>query len=280
MGVVGAVTAALAALGGLFVLGRPAPEAAAAPASAAVLPGPVAAPLDASAVPVVVELFTSEGCSSCPPADAVLARLERTQPVPGARVVPLGLHVDTWDRLGWPDPFSSAEATARQRAYAPLGAGTYTPQAVIDGRAETVGSRGKAVELAVADAAKRPHAKVAVELARGATATTLPIAIRVGALPPGAADDAEALYAVTQTGARVAVSRGENAGSTLEHTAIARALGVVGRVPLAGAELDASVKLPPSLTPEEARALRVVVFVQERASRHVLGAATREIPVR
>src|SRR5258706_12245066 len=90
-------------------------------------------------VPVLVELFTSEGCSSCPPADALLAELSGPRGVPGAEVVPLSLHVDYWNRLGWTDPFSSAAFSERQASYA-KGGGIDAPQVVGDGGVEVVGS--------------------------------------------------------------------------------------------------------------------------------------------
>src|SRR5262245_62196102 len=100
--------------------------------------------------PVVVELFTSEGCPSCPPADAVLSRLAREQPVPGVEIVPLGMHVTYWDQLGWKDPASLREATARQQQYGRVFGEdrVYTPQAVIDGRDEVVGSDDAGVRRA------------------------------------------------------------------------------------------------------------------------------------
>lgn len=220
-------------------------------------------------VPVVVELFTSEGCSSCPPADDVLAALERASGASGVEVVPIALHVDYWNALGWPDPFSSAWATARQRSYASLGAGTYTPQAVVDGRAEVVGSRRAALEAALAAAAKAPHEAVAIDVTPSADA--FDVRVRTGALPEGGAGDAEIVLAVTQRAARVAVPRGENAGKTLEHVAIARELRVVGPAPKGGAALSTRVKLPLGLAAKDAR---VVAFVQERASRRIVGAAT------
>ncbi|MCU1263294.1 MAG: hypothetical protein JWO80_6179, partial [Bryobacterales bacterium] len=92
--------------------------------------------------PVVVELFTSEGCSSCPPADKLLAEIERAQPVANAQVLVLSEHVDYWNRLGWRDPFSSVQFSQRQSDYSAAFQkdGVYTPQMVVDGRAEFVGS--------------------------------------------------------------------------------------------------------------------------------------------
>jgi hypothetical protein len=228
-----------------------------------------------AAVPVLVELFTSEGCSSCPPADAVLAALERSQSVAGARIVPLALHVDYWDGIGWPDPFSSAQATQRQRSYTSLGSGPYTPQAVIDGRAEANGSRQAMVERAIGEAAKRAHAPIAIDVrAPKAAGAPAEVTLRVGALPAGAAADAEVLFALTQNAVRVDVPRGENAGKTLEHTAVLRQLVVVGPAPAAGADLGTRLTLPDG-TP--AKELRIVAFVLERGSRRVLGTATRDL---
>jgi hypothetical protein len=229
----------------------------------------------ANAVPVLVELFTSEGCSSCPPADNVLAGLERSQSVAGARIVPLALHVDYWDAIGWPDPFSSAQATQRQRGYASFGSGSYTPQAVIDGRAETIGSRRGRVEQAIAEAAKRPHASIAIDVpAKVGASRSFEVTLKIGALPPAATSDAELLVALTQNAVRVAVPRGENAGKTLEHTAVTRQLVVAGPAPPAGATLKTTLTLPAAVPAKE---LRIVAFVQERGSRKVLGTATRDV---
>ncbi len=135
---------------------------------------------------VVVELFSSEGCSSCPPADAVLARLAREQPVAGAEVVALELHVDYWNSLGWADPFSSAAFTDRQRAYADAFGrrGTYTPQLVVDGAAEFVGSNEAGARAAVAAAALEP--KTQVQLTRSGDRVS--IAVTDPTVGGGAAD--------------------------------------------------------------------------------------------
>lgn len=239
------------AAAGFVAFGSGVPEAVASEPGRAPAPG---------AVPVVVELFTSEGCSSCPPADAVLAQLERAQDVPGAEVVPIAFHVDYWDGIGWPDPFSMREATARQRSYAPLGGGSYTPQAVIDGAAQMVGSRRGAVEAAIAEAAKRPHVAVVARLDGDR------VAIETGAHP---APDAEIVLVILQRSARVAVPRGENGGKTLDHTAIAREVRVVGPAPAAGGKTNTSFKLPARLAAKDAR---LVILVQERGSRRILGA--------
>src|SRR5689334_14081460 len=102
----------------------------------------LAAPRRAAAQPfALVELFTSEGCSSCPPADRVLARLAAEARASGRRIFPLSFHVDYWNGLGWRDPWSTRTFTERQRNYArALGWRTYTPQMVINGAEHFVGS--------------------------------------------------------------------------------------------------------------------------------------------
>jgi hypothetical protein len=228
---------------------------------------PVATPTPPQAavpVPVVVELFTSEGCSSCPAADEVARSLEARQPVPGAEVIVLGEHVDYWDRLGWKDPFSAAAFSGRQRQYATVfKADSYTPQAVVNGRYELVGSRSAELSQRIAEATRAPRATVALSCP---TATTL--AVRVGNLPPGTRAP-EVLLALTETGLATQVGRGENAGRLLHHAAVVRALRPLGAVGATGT-FAATVPLPQGAGWAQAH-LRAVVLVQERASRRIVG---------
>ena len=191
--------------------------------------------------PVLVELFTSEGCSSCPPADAVLARLEKN---PNAIV--LAHHVDYWNSLGWPDPFSSADATARQRLYGQ----SYTPEAVIDGQVEMVGSRESSVTDAIAVATRRPHAKIEL------TATPNGAAWDVTATGP-----ADVFLAIVQDRASVPVPRGENAGKTLDHVGIVRSLKKV-----AG---PTRISLPSPISAPNGTTFSLVAFSQDERHRVV-----------
>jgi hypothetical protein len=224
----------------------------------------------AERVPVLLELFTSEGCSSCPPADDTLARLAREQSVDGAQIVPLAWHVDYWDSLGWPDPFSSAAFSDRQRGYASfLGRGSiYTPQAIVDGRAEMNGSGERALARAIADAARGPKARVSATVRADGDARVIDIA--VGPLPSGA-EPSEILVVVTQDHARVQVPRGENAGRTLDHIAIAREVRNLGTASSTG-ETRKSVRFT-TVKPGSS----IVIVVAEQLRRKVWG--VRAVPL-
>lgn len=222
----------------------------------------VAAILAATPVPVLVELFTSEGCSSCPPADALLGKLLRAQPVPGATVLGLSEHVDYWDSLGWKDPFSSSLFTQRQEEYAPVVARgrVYTPQVIVGGRSDVLGSDEIAIRSAVAHAAAEPHGTLRLER-RGNT-----VRIACQGLPAHA--DAHVLLAVVEDGLSNKVLRGENQGRTLAHAAVVRSLRRVGVASGPSFEMDVQPALDPSW-----KAPRFVAFVQEERSRKVLAAA-------
>jgi len=211
--------------------------------------------------PVLVELFTSEGCSSCPPADALLMELQEA-----GEVCVLSEHVDYWNRLGWVDPFASAQFSERQKHYADrLRSGIYTPQMVVDGRTELVGSDKAGALRAIADAARQPKAAVAVAPGGGGS-----LAIRVEPLP-GAQGPLDVYLAVTEGRLHSQVLRGENAGRRLEHTAVVRRLTVLGG-PAPGQAFTATPQV--AVDPGWKRGdLRAVVFVQERMSGRILGTA-------
>ena len=216
-------------------------------------------------VPVVVELFTSEGCSSCPAADEALRKLEAAQSVPGVEIIALGEHVDYWNRLGWKDGFSSPAYTARQRQYAQgFGSGAYTPQAVVNGQYEFVGSHVGDLTKAAASAAKSPRAVVALAAKGGA------VQVRVTDVPSATAPT-EVLLAITESGLASQVGRGENAGRLLRHASVVRQLTSLGRV---GATGSFTARVAPALGVGWKRPnLRAVVLVQEVASRRIVGAA-------
>lgn len=181
----------------------------------------------AVARPVVVELFTSEGCSSCPPADRFLTELARRPDV-----LPLAFHVTYWNALGWRDPFSFEGATARQASYAAqLGGGSYTPEMVVDGRRGLVGSdRG---EAAAAITASRGGEAVPVRLARSGDR----LSVTVGA----GAGRGRVLLIGFDPRHETAIGRGENAGHTLIETNVVRSITVIGAYEGAAVALDAAI---------------------------------------
>jgi len=226
--------------------------------------------------PVVVELFTSEGCSSCPPADALLARLAEEQLAGNLKLIALEEHVDYWNNLGWMDPFSSRDWTSRQYVYAGVlgNVNPYTPQMVIDGRVEFVGSNTQKVRQAILEAAG--NTKVPVTLAQSDSngTGTGNFSVKVGKLEGTARGDAaEVWLAVTETGLHSAVTRGENAGEDLHHAAVVRSMRKIGEAKADGETSfagDANVPLQKEWKREN---LRAVLLVQEKKSRRILGAA-------
>jgi hypothetical protein len=232
-----------------------------------------AAAIPASSDPVVVELFTSEGCSSCPRADERLSVIDHDG-LGGVPVIVLAMHVDYWDELGWKDTFGSPLWSARQAVYSHSLArgGFYTPEAVVDGSEDFVGSDDIAARHAIQRAAARQ--KATVTLSRAGSATTADeIALTVGVshLPaPTPGDSIDVVTAVTEDHIMDPVTRGENAGRTLALAPVVLSLNSIGPA-VEGASSAQTVHLPPN---SGARALRVVAFLQERASRRVVGAAS------
>lgn len=180
----------------------------------------------------VVELFTSEGCSSCPPADALLSKIITETAKDGRLVFAIAHHVDYWDRLGWRDKFSSAAASARQEAYARSLKldGIYTPQMIVNGRAEFVGSDAPRARREI-DAALATPTTAAVELTvRVTNETTVAVDYTVTGAPPGATLQ---LFLV-ERGLTTKVARGENAGRDLPHDNVARGSASVDLTDAAG----------------------------------------------
>ncbi len=232
---------------------------------------------DPGAHPVIVELFTSEGCSDCPPADRLLAHLQRTQPVPGADVIALEEHVDYWNSQGWVDPFSSAQFTERQTDYVHsfrLNSGPYTPQMVVDGSAQFVGSNERAALEAIAKAAANSEMPVTIEQAADSNPDSGSVRLRVQVGPAAGAhagDRADVFLAITEDDLSSNVTGGENAGAHLDHYGVVRQLRSIGRLDAAGSfAADTKVNLSHHWKREN---LRVVVFVQDHSGLTVLGAS-------
>ena len=199
----------------------------------------------------------------------MLAALARDAAGAWREVIALELHVDYWNQLGWTDPFSSAAFTARQQRYADAfgKSGVYTPQAVIDGAAELVGSREQAARERIAAAAEAP--KAAVALARRGDQ----LDVAVSDVPDG--EEADVLLAVTEEGLSTAVTRGENRGSTLAHGPVVRSLSKIGAV-AGGAPAGAfswTGRVPVDGAWSAAR-LRAVVLVQRERTMQIVGAGT------
>jgi hypothetical protein len=240
--------------------------------SARILTG--AGPAAASAkqtTPVLAELFTSEGCSSCPPADRLLADLDRTQPVSGAHIIVLSEHVDYWNDLGWADPYSSPLFTERQREYASRldSQGVYTPQLVIDGRASLVGSDRLGAARAIASAANGK--KIQVRLT-DVTRKGENVAVTVE-LPEGSPSNATVYIAVAGESEESNVARGENAGHRLTHVAVVRQLTRVGT---AKPSMPFSASHTFALATSSGR-VRLVAVVQDSRTLRVLGAAEQHL---
>jgi hypothetical protein len=227
--------------------------------------------------PVVLELFTSQGCSTCPPADRLLSELGRDGSA--GQVIPLAFHVDYWDRLGWSDPFGSSEWSKRQRTYAHALSGdrVATPQLVIDGRSECVGSKRDEVLRKVAAARAQPPA-AAVDLAvdvrgRGGARARLRVKVSVRVLQQTSSRDLDLWVALTQSGFVTEVKGGENASASLHDDFVVRrlekALTFRGRAGAQRAkELD--LDLDPSWPLAD---LAVAAFVQDPSSLAIVGAA-------
>jgi hypothetical protein len=239
-----------------------------------------AAAPDTARRPVLVELFTSEGCSSCPPVDALIDKLDADQFVPGAQAIVLSEHVTYWNQQGWEDPFSLDSLTQRQNEYKfrfNLDS-VYTPQIVIDGGSQMDGSNVNALGRAIAQAAAAAGPDLAIDEAEQ-SGSTVRFKVHVG---QGAAAQAPApgntrlMAALADDSAQSSIRGGENSGRTLRYVAVVRVLDDLGKSAFDGREL--SLKLPSGRQSDSSTPLRLVVFLADRHSGRVLAATERTLP--
>lgn len=210
----------------------------------------------------VVELFTSQGCSSCPPADRVLARLAAVAEKENLPIYPLSMHVDYWNRLGWRDPFSSPKYSARQQAYVgELGGGAFTPQVIVNGADETVGSRvAEVADLVRRHTSRAPEAQVTLSVTRdGREVTVAPVVT-------GGPENGVVWLALSRRTAANHVPAGENSGRDLRHAHVVVALERVGEGETVSFELPADVR------PSD---LAVTGLVQAGPAGRIVGAARK-----
>ncbi len=237
----------------------------------------------ASPAAVLVELFTSEGCSSCPPADALLQQLDRLQPVAGAQLIVLSEHVDYWDHGGWSDPHSSHLLTERQNGYSDHFklATVYTPQMVVDGNREFLGSDGRLALQACQKAAgvrKIPIRISLVSAEKPSHDNPVGLQAHVEADVPDESynlKEADIYVVVALNSTESQVAGGENKGRHLNHVAVVQSLTKIGSVKKGKSFVqDVHLKLDSRTDPER---VRVIAFVQESGQGPVLGAALQRV---
>ncbi len=217
----------------------------------------------------VVELFTSQGCSSCPPADAVLQTIARQAKSQASAVFPLSFHVDYWNRLGWTDPYSDARYSRRQRQYAAAmkSRRVYTPQMIVNGTTEFNGSNLTKANHAIKTALESP-ANVAIALnISDKKSNHLTFAYDI----EGNTQERYLLTAITTSPKENKVSRGENAGRSLSHVNVVRHFEAIKLdSPIGTVELGSKIPLDAALGNDETA--KLVAFVQDPATRQIVGA--------
>jgi hypothetical protein len=218
----------------------------------------------------VIELFTSEGCSSCPPADALLAEILKEARAKHQAIYPLAFHVDYWDRLGWRDPYSDPAHSARQRVYAQTfhSDSIYTPQMIINGQTEFVGSDRNRATVEVNKALQQP-AKVTprLTLAPGQKPNTITVICDLDALPRNATLN----VALVERNLQTKVLRGENASRTLTHDNVVRAFQ---SRPVEKSQAQLDLPLPENLKRQDAA---IIAYVQDEQM-HTIGATGADLP--
>ena len=225
--------------------------------------------------PVILELFTSEGCSSCPPADSLLDKLSQEQPFDGVEVLALEEHVDYWNSLGWSDPFSSPDFSRRQEQYAntfPDG-GVYTPQMIVDGRAQFIGNRTHEARDQIRWAASHPKSRLLLSPSSASNARTRSFELLLD--PSSAAPNSSSLdlwLAITEKGLRSNVTSGENSGELLRHAPVVRFLHKQQSVSLPlNSPITFSLDLRDNWVPAK---LTLIAFLSDPHSRRILAAGS------
>jgi hypothetical protein len=223
----------------------------------------------AAQAPVVVELFTSEGCSSCPPADALLLKLSQMDVTGFPQVIVLGEHVDYWNSTHWTDRFSSTQFSQRQQGYAQrFGlASPYTPQMIIDGQKQLVGNNPSEVGQDI-DAAAKTQKPAKVSVAKLAADS-----YQVSVEAPNT--KGRVLLAITEDGLTTEVKGGENGGRTLHHAGVVRELRSLGVLKNGAFQGEVHLAMKREWNPANVKA---VVFVQQGDFGPILGAAYLTMP--
>lgn len=227
--------------------------------------------------PVLVELFTSEGCSSCPPADVVIQKLDTYQPIAGAQLIVLSEHVTYWDHDGWKDPNSSPALTDRQSSYEPvLGEKeAFTPQIIVDGTQQLrLGDSHDKIEDLLKKAAAIP--KVSVRISNVTIDPGNPNLLRAHIETDANPEKhgGEIFVAVALDHVESQVLKGENGGRHLVHVAVVQELTKVGKLPKGKSfAQDVQLKLKPGTDPKN---IRLIALVQESGPGKVLGAALKK----
>ena len=224
---------------------------------------------------VLLELFTSEGCSSCPPADELLRKLDGQQTNSGQRMIALSEHVTYWNQLGWSDRFSQQAFTDRQNSYGNRFQldSVYTPQLVVNGNRQVLGSDGRAILRAVAEQEAATVNLRVLTFRPNEHGWNLEFSV-AGTVPK----EGVAIFAVIADDQdSTHVQRGENEGRTLTHVSVARSLTRVASVQSAG---TMTVKVDGGAIGQSAGTQHLVLFAQERGSGHVLGVTASPIPLR
>jgi hypothetical protein len=228
-------------------------------------------------VPVLVELFTSEGCSSCPPADAWLQQLDLAQPITGAQLIVLSEHVDYWNHDGWEDPFSSALVTQRQEGYvrALRLDSAFTPQVVVNGSVNLKLGDSQQIKQTFLQAAGASTIRVTISGAAIAAGDPATLRANVALDGNNIERSADVYAAAVLSHAESQVLHGENGGKRLIHVAVVQELAKVGRLEK-GKKFSRTIdiKLKPGTDPKN---IRLIVFAQEPGPGKVLGAALQEI---